>query len=341
MSQKIDNDIEKNIEKNSQEELIYKAAVKLGVDISVLGLVKKEKPTGEITKRPVFVLEKDGKRAVTMGATTSETSYVGMKLAVNKIFTNKFLSLDGLPVPFQMEVGSRNDLEKMFEKCSKIIMKPYGSRCGKGVMTEITDVNDAADKLEIIKKDFSRVIAEEQVEGSDHRVLVVGNKVVAVLHRKPPFVVGDGKSTIQELIEKENSSDVRMRGELLKPIKVDEEIIGYLRKKGLEMDSILGVDEKIELTNIANISAGGIGVAVTEKIHPENYEIAIKTAQSLGLDVAGVDIIASSIEEPLSETGGKIIEVNGGPDLRIHYYVSEGESVNPGEAIVKNLLNLK
>jgi cyanophycin synthetase len=276
-----------------------------------------------------------------MGATTNKTSYVGMKLAVNKIFTNNFLSLDELPVPLQMEVDSENDLEKMFERCSKIIMKPYGSRCGKGVMTEIIDVYDAIEKLGVIKKDFSRVIAEEQVEGSDHRVLVIGDRVVAVLHRKPPFVIGDGKSTIQELIEKENSSEVRMKGELLKPIKVDEEIIGYLKKKELEMDSVLGIDEKVELTNIANISAGGIGVAVTDKIHPENSEIAIKAAQSLGLDVAGVDIITSSIEEPLSETGGKIIEVNGGPDLRIHYYVSEGESVNPGEAIVKNLLNLK
>ena len=336
-----DNLLKKHIEDNSQEKLIYDAAKKLNVDIFILGTVEKNKPDGGKTKRPVFILEKDGKRAVTMGATTSKTSYTGIKIAVNKIFTNKFLSLEKIPVPFQKEINSEDDLAAMFKnKCEKIILKPYGSRCGKGVMTEISNLAQAKKSYAILKEGYEKIISEEQVEGGDFRVLVVDYKTVAVLNRIPPKVIGNGKDSIKKLIEKENETDLRKEKRVLKPIKIDDQIISYLKKQNLKLESIPADNQEVDLTNIANISAGGKGINVTEKIHPENKKIAERTAKALGLDVAGIDIITKDISRPLEETTGKIIEVNGGPDLRIHYYVSEGDPINPGEFIIKNLLNL-
>ncbi len=339
----INDNLPKNyVAENSQEKLIFDAAKDLGVNISVLGTVEKAKPTGEKTLRPVFVLEKNGKRAVTMGATTNQTSYTGIKIAVNKIFTNKFLSTEKIPVPIQKEINSENDLAYMFEnnKCKKIILKPYGSRCGKGVMTEIDNLAQAKKSYSLLKKNYEKIISEEQIEGGDFRVLVVGYKTVAVLNRIPPKIIGNGKDSIKKLIEEENKTNLRKEKKVLKPIKIDSQIINYLKKQSLKLESVPDNNQEINLTNIANISAGGKGVDATNKIHPKNKEIAERAAKALGLDVAGIDIITKDISRPLEETDGKIIEINGGPDLRIHYYVSEGESINPGVFIIKNLLNL-
>lgn len=312
------------------------AAKKLGVKRSIIGYTKGQKSDGKIFLRPITKLEKGKKSTLVLSSTTHKTSYLGMKIAVDKILTNQILKANKLPVPEQINVKNKIELKKFLEQYKKIIIKPYDSRCGKDVFTEICDLKKALKIYFSLKNKYHRIIAEEQILGNDYRVLVINYKVKAVLQRIPPYVIGDGRKTILELINQENN--LRKRNKKLKPIRIDYRIKYYLKSQGLSLKFIPNQGEKIQISNVANISAGGIGRNVTHKIHPQNKKIAERAAKIINLDVAGVDIIAPSIDKPIRENGGKIIEVNGGPDLKIHYNVFYGKPINPAEEIINYLL---
>lgn len=320
--------------------LIYRAAQKLGVRVSIIGYREAKKPFGGYFWRPIFEVEKNKRKAIICGNVTQNTSYLGMQLAVDKFATNQILNSHNFPVPEQRVIKKKADLEELFKRHSKVVIKPQVLRCGKGVLTENLDLGEAIKSYQSLKRCYRRLIAEEQVSGKDFRVLVIGYKVVAVLERIPPFVEGDGQSTIMELIEKENHSPLRKEGIVLKKIKVDRRIKLYLKSKGFSLKSVPPKGTKVQISNVANISAGGIGKDVSSQIHPTNKKLAIAAARLLNLDIAGIDIIAPSIKEPITKNGGKIIEINGGPDITIHYAVALGKKINPAEAIIKMVLNL-
>lgn len=321
-------ELKQKIKANSISELIYKAAQKLNINISILG---------ELKGRPIFSLKKNGQRTYLRATATMQGSYLGKKIARSKILSHRLLKENGFPVPEQVEVESKKDLQDLLDTYNKIVLKPYDGCEGKKVTTDIESLQEAWQVVKEIKKDHKKVIAEEQVPGRDYRVLVVGNRISAVAERIPAWVVGNGQDNIEQLIKKENNSEKRSKKGAWRPIKFNSQVKRFLKKQDLGLDYIPKKEEKVTLTRAANVSAGGIAVNVTDEICPANKKIALDIASIMGLDVTGLDFKTPHISQPLEKSGGRIVEVNGLPDLTGHFYIARGEPVNPAEDILKML----
>ncbi|CCM78492.1 Mur ligase family protein [Rhizobium mesoamericanum] len=172
--------------------------------------------------------------------------------------------------------------------------------------------------------------------GADHRILVVGGKLVAAAKRVPAQVTGDGRSTIRELIEQVNRDPRRGEGHeaALTKIVVDDCLLHFIARSDLSLSSVPARNEPVVLLPTANLSTGGIAVDCTDLVHPDNALIACRAAQIVGLDIAGIDFIAPDIGRSVLETGGGIIEVNAGPGFRMHLYPSQGRTRNVAKPVL-------
>jgi cyanophycin synthetase len=187
------------------------------------------------------------------------------------------------------------------------------------------------------------VVVERFIEGSDYRLLVIGKRLVAAARRDPARVIGDGVSTVRELVEQANLDPRRSDGHstVMSLIKIDELALGVLLQQGLTPDAIPSVDQVVLIRRNANLSTGGSAVDVTDRVHPDVAARAVEAAQMVGLDIAGVDIVARDIGLPMEAQGAAIVEVNAGPGLRMHLQPSEGSGQPVGEAIVDLLFGLQ
>ena len=176
---------------------------------------------------------------------------------------------------------------------------------------------------------------EKFVIGRDYRVCMVDGEVVAVSERIPPYVIGNGISTVRQLINKLNKDERRGRGheKPLTKIKMNEALTAYISKYGYLLTTVLQQGVKLTLRENANLSTGGIAIDCTELICEENIEICNRTAKAIGLNICGIDICCKDISIPLKE-GGAIIEVNAAPGIRMHHYPYSGKSRNVAGAIV-------
>jgi cyanophycin synthetase len=183
------------------------------------------------------------------------------------------------------------------------------------------------------------VIVEKSLSGADFRALVVNNQLVAVAERTPAHVKGDGKSTIQQLIDKTNADPRRGYGHenVLTQIDVDAQTERLIKAKAYTLETVLKKDEILYLKTTANISTGGTAIDRTDEVHPENVFLFERIAQIIGLDIAGVDVVAPNVSEPLTENGGGIIEVNAAPGFRMHLSPSEGIGRNVAEYVIDML----
>jgi len=258
------------------------------------------------------------------------TSILGVELACDKEGTKKILRDAGIPVPRGTVIEYLDELEDAIDEVGgyPLVMKPLDGNHGRGITINIKSYEDA----ELAYDDASaasktrRVIVERYYEGNDHRVLVVNGKVVAVAERVPAHVVGDGKSTIAELIEQTNRDPNRGQGHdnVLTRIEIDRNSMNLLERQGYTLDSVPRKDEMCMLRATANLSTGGVAIDRTDEIHPENIWLAERVVKSIGLDIAGIDIVTSDISRPLRETDGVIVEVNAAPGFRMHAAPSYG-----------------
>ena len=172
--------------------------------------------------------------------------------------------------------------------------------------------------------------------GQDFRLLVVGDRLIAAARRDPPQVIGDGKSTIVQLVEEINKDPLRGDGHAtpLTKIRLDDIALATLSKQGLQAESIPIMGQKVVLRNNANLSTGGSATDVTEDVHPDLAASAITAAKMVGLDICGVDIVCEAVYKPLEEQGGGVVEVNAAPGLRMHLNPSYGKSQPVGDAII-------
>jgi len=158
-------------------------------------------------------------------------------------------------------------------------------------------------------------------------MLVVNNEFVAVAKRVPGHVVGDGKSTISELVDKVNEDPRRGIGheKVLTRLELDRPALELIESAGFGIDTILPADEVFYLRKTANLSTGGTAIDLTDVIHPDNREMAIRAIRAVGLDVGGVDFLTTDITESYKDVGGAIVEVNAAPGFRMHVAPSKGE----------------
>lgn len=220
-----------------------------------------------------------------------------------------------------------------------MVIKPVDGNQGRGVTVNIKNEKEAILAYNIASKINKKVIVEKYIEGKDYRVLVVNGKVCAASLRVPPFVTGDGVHSIKELIDIENMNPQRGYGheKPLTKIIVDDVTINYLKSLNLSLDYIPSKNEIIYLRQNANLSTGGTAKDCTDIIHPDNINYAIRAAEAVGLDIAGVDICTKDISKPISLNNGAVIEVNASPGLRMHTNPNSGKSRNVAADIIDYL----
>lgn len=261
---------------------------------------------------------------------TSKTRHIGVEISCDKEDTHNLLSDLGLPVPEQRMVYSEREACRAAERIGyPVVVKPLNANHGRGVSINL-DSRDAVAKgfKEAREAGTSRaVLIESFVTGMDHRMLVVNNELVAVAKRVPGHVIGDGKSTIAQLIEVVNQDPRRGIGheKVLTRLELDNQAERLLEEAELNADSVLPEGETFYLRSTANLSTGGTAIDVTDIVHPDNRAMAERAVMAVGLDVGGVDFLCDDISQSYKEFGGAIVEVNAAPGFRMHVAPSEGE----------------
>lgn len=269
-----------------------------------------------------------GKNQVRFRATmTEKTSCIAVDIASNKEETKRLLQEQAIPVAKGITISSEEGVDEAIRKVGfPLVFKPLDGNHGRGISINIRNREDAVAAYEFAARISRKVIVERFVTGYDFRVLVIDNKMVAAALRDPAHVKGDGKSTIQQLIDIENTDPRRGYGHenVLTLITVDRDTLDLLEKKGYTLETIPAAGEKVFVKSTANLSTGGTSVDVTDHVHPQNIFICERISKIIGLDICGIDIMAENLTEPLTETGGVILEVNAAPGFRMHIAPSEG-----------------
>ncbi|MFN0280250.1 MAG: cyanophycin synthetase [Pyrinomonadaceae bacterium] len=272
--------------------------------------------------------------------TTVNTNMISVDIAGDKAATKKLLGDMGVPVPMGYRMREIEELEDKLERVGfPAVIKPLDGNHGKGATVGIKNLEEAKIAWEKAKEYSRYVIVEKQLIGSDFRALVVNNRLIAVAERVPAHIKGDGKLTIQQLIDKTNADPRRGYGheKVLTQIDVNGQTMRCIAKFGYTLETVLKKGEMLYLKTTANISTGGTAIDCTDEVHPENVFLFERIAKIIGLDVAGVDVIAPNVSEPLSENGGGIIEVNAAPGFRMHLAPSEGIGRNVAEHVIDML----
>ena len=324
-------EIQKKISKfalGPSTDVIYKAAIERGIPVIRIG--------GDSILQLGY-----GKYQKRIEATlTDNASCVSVDIACDKELTKTILRDACLPVAEGCVVNDLSDALCYSNKIGyPVVVKPKDGNQGKGVSVNLKYDLELEEAFKIARKYSKDIMVERFITGKDYRVTVVGDSVAAVSQRIPPYVVGDGVSTIVQLVETENKNPLRGidHENHLTKIVLDDISIASLKRRNLTQESILPGREKVYLRENANLSTGGTAKDCTDIIHPLNIELAVRAARLIGLDVAGVDITAPDISKPIAQTGGVIIEINAAPGIRMHHYPAEGKKRNVAKSIIDML----
>ena len=270
-------------------------------------------------------------------AMTEVTSSVAVDVACCKDETKAILSEVGIPVPKGIMIRSLEEAQEVFKNLPKpLVMKPSQGNQGKGVTMGIYSLAELEKAWELATRFGKAILLEEQIIGHDYRGLVIDGRVVAVAQRLSPMVIGDGVHNIQELVTKINRNPLRGEGheKPLTKVALDQTTLIALQKQGYSLEDIPSRGIEVVLRENSNLSTGGEALDVTDEVHPSFIEIMERAARIMGLDIAGIDIIAQDIKKPYECGQAAIIEVNAAPGLRMHLYPSKGKRREVGEAIV-------
>ncbi|HUR94320.1 MAG TPA: cyanophycin synthetase [Gemmatimonadales bacterium] len=258
---------------------------------------------------------------------TSRTSHIAVELASDKEETNRLLANLGLPVPRQRLVQRADDAVAAAERIGyPVVVKPYNANHGRGISIHLNTEEQVRTAFEVAKEHSRSVIIESFITGDDHRMLVINGELVAVSKRVPGHVVGDGKQTIEQLMDEVNRDPRRGIGheKVLTRLQFDQQAETLLEKKGYTRETVPAAGERVFLRSTGNLSTGGTATDLTDVVHPDNIEMAVRAVKSIGLDVGGVDFLSTDITESYKEIGGAICEVNAAPGFRMHMAPSEG-----------------
>jgi cyanophycin synthetase len=306
----------------------------------------------EADRRDIPVMRLDERSLIQLGhgrfqqkiraSVTGRTSLVGADTAGNKDLTKKLLDEAGVPVPRGVVVRDPEEAVRAARRLRyPLVTKPLDGNHGRGVTIDIQNEEQLRFGFaEALSQAKGRdVIVEQFFPGNDHRILVVGGKMVAVAERIPAQVTGDGVHSIRQLIEEVNRDPRRGEGHenVMTRIRIDAHVEEFLGRSGLTPDSVPEAEQVVQLRATANLSTGGTAVDRTNEIHPDNAEIARRAALIIGLDVAGVDFVCPDISCSVRETGGGVIEINAAPGLRMHIEPSEGAPRDVAKPIIEML----
>ncbi|WP_371194005.1 cyanophycin synthetase [Glaciecola sp. SC05] len=262
---------------------------------------------------------------------TSETKHIAVEISCDKEDTHNLLNDLGLPVPQQAMVYSDRQAVRSAQRIGfPVVLKPLNANHGRGVSINLTTDEEVATAFaEAQKHGTSRaVLVESFITGYDHRMLVVNNELVAVAKRVPGHVVGDGIHSIKQLVDIVNQDPRRGVGheKVLTRLELDTQAQRLMEEAEYTKDTVLEKDQVFYLRSTANLSTGGTAIDVTDIVHPDNREMAVRAIRAIGLDIGGVDFLTDDISKSYKEIGGGICECNAAPGFRMHVAPSEGKS---------------
>lgn len=270
----------------------------------------------------------------------STTSNIAVDIACDKEETKMLLEAAEIPVPRGTVVRTEEGVKDAIEKYGfPLVIKPIDGNHGKGNTTNINSWEQAV-KAFAAAKEYSRsVIVEKFITGYDFRCLVINYKFICAALRTPASVVGDGVHDIKWLIEETNKDPRRGYGheKVLTQITIDQFTQKMMDDAGITLAHIPPKGERILLKPTANLSTGGTSTDVTDEVHPANVFMFERIAKIIGLDICGIDVMATDLRTPVTENGGAILEVNAAPGFRMHIEPSEGLPRNVAEPVVDML----
>nr|WP_297349657.1 cyanophycin synthetase [uncultured Glaciecola sp.] len=261
---------------------------------------------------------------------TSETKHIAVEISCDKEDTHNLLNDLGLPVPQQMMIYSDRQAVKAAHRIGfPVVLKPLNANHGRGVSINLMTDDDVITAFaEAQKHGTSRaVLVESFITGYDHRMLVVNNELVAVAKRVPGHVIGDGVHTIEQLVDIVNKDPRRGVGheKVLTRLELDNQAARLMEEADYDKDTVLEKNQTFYLRSTANLSTGGTAIDVTDIVHPDNREMAVRAIRAIGLDIGGVDFLTDDISKSYKEIGGGICECNAAPGFRMHVAPSEGK----------------
>jgi cyanophycin synthetase len=311
---------------------------KMAASTSVVKLAADEQGIPcELVGTQNLILGHGAKQQHLYASMTSTTPITAQKLCADKRQTNRRLHELRLPAPAHLKVGTEEGAKRASEELGlPVILKPVKGRKGQGISDKITSLSGIAAAFGAAHVSGNDVLVEKYIEGDDYRLLVIDGKFHSALLRRPPVIIGDGVSTISELIDQVNQDPYRDRFRGV-PVEIDEEISARLSQAGVTPEDVLDQDREIVLRLRANVSTGGTPSDVTKLVHPEVRAMAERAAKAVQLSVAGVDYLTTDIERSPTDTGGVIIEINARPGLDIHVWPHAGKSRDVGASLIKHL----
>ncbi|MDD4977760.1 MAG: cyanophycin synthetase [Gallionella sp.] len=273
-------------------------------------------------------------------AETDQTSAIAETISRDKDLTKSLLSACGVPVPEGRVVESPADAWDAAEDIGvPVVVKPSDGNHGRGVSTELMTRAEVEAAYAVADAEGSEVIVERYVRGNEHRLLVVGGKLAAAAKGEQARVTGDGKSTLQQLVDAQLNIDPR-RGTAeefpLDLIDLESNPVSKLEieRQGYKSDSVPAAGKSVLV-----VRNGNVAIDVTDEVHPEVAAMVSLAARIIGLDIAGVDMVAEDISRPLAEQDAAIVEINAGPGLLMHLKPEQGQPRPVGKAIVDNLFS--
>ncbi len=253
------------------------------------------------------------------GSATDADSHFGAVLCRDKSLSHRLLRRLGLPVPRQVAVCGEDELVAAVARTGlPCVVKPIAQEQGRGVHVGLTDLAGVRRAWqEAARHGDGTVLLEEQIEGSDHRLTVLGGRFAFAVRREPPRLFGDGRRSVAELIEALNHDRQQRhaRDGVSGPVVVDAAMRERLAAAGRDLASVLAVGEVLVLRRNANISTGGLREDVSERVHPATRRMVEALAATLRLEALGVDVVAGDIAAPLGPGSGAVIELNAMPQL--------------------------
>jgi cyanophycin synthetase len=271
-------------------------------------------------------------------AETDMTSAIAESIAGDKDLTKTLLKAVGVPVPEGQAVETA---EQAWEAAQDIglpvVVKPSDGNHARGVTLDLRKKEDILAAFELAEKEGSEVLVERFIPGVEHRLLVVGGQLVAAARGEEFWITGDGQHTVLELIEQQLNTDPRRGVAEEFPLSLivleDEPVIALdLQRQGFPPESVPPAGQRVMVQRTGTSSND-----CTDLVHPDVAHAVSLAARTVGLDIAGIDLVCSDISKPLSETGGAIVEVNAGPGLLMHLKPAEGMPRPVGQAIIDHL----
>jgi len=270
---------------------------------------------------------------------SSKDSKEAKDIQRDKYLTNLMIQRLGLPIPKWQVLDNISQIEEVWSSYEKpVVIKPTGLTGGHGVVVGIDTLDKAKEAFKFAKEATQdrvreewqqKIMIQEQISGEDYRLLVINGHLEIATKRIPAFIVGDGKHTIEELIDITNTDprrDVTNPTHTLKPIKIDEPLKSYIKDQKLTLTSIPKKEQKVNVRKVASMSQGGITEDFTDRVGPEIKAIVESIASSIHAFTLGVDVMCKDLSKPLTKENGAILEVNTMPEAYLNTYPVIGDS---------------